>query len=513
MAELPPEVVRLLSALPEGSGTGGVDLLLGQLDSDKAQCLRLCAIPHHFNPSILQVLSPALDNKQAEVVCAELATLALVRGHSDRLTIHDEARRHLFNRWLEPPRREEFREVSARLVKYFMPHQPQAAGTGDAWLQHAIFHSVGADQQSGFTGFENYCRQMRRQFRLSECENIIRLMHEYDPILTPEQRLRLTYHEAKLAADRGQWDTAEQLLGQLNTRDGLPADLRFRAQDRLGLVLTERRDFPTAIKHLEAALDVSKELDQSFRGRALHDLGVAFREKGDIDEAEKLLCESLEVARETKDSPSLALVHSSLGTLYRKRGDLGLAVANYQKSIEYLEATDRLRRAQVYNAIGAAYERQREWKKAEEFYLQSLGIMDELGYKTGQGSTLNNLGLIYRNRQQIEQAITAFRDAVGRFEEVRDWYRAAETKRNLARTHRTAKQRDAARIAFEEAADLFKRAKIDVQETDTRTELRRMLQPTRLPWWIWAAMVIAVLLALLIGFALQESEWADWVNE
>jgi tetratricopeptide (TPR) repeat protein len=513
MAELPQDVLHLLSSLPDQTQAGGVELLLSQMDPDKAHRLRVCAIPHYFNPTILQVLVPALDREQATEACEELATLALVGGASDLLTIHDEARRYLFNQWLEPGSRREFMEVNARMVKYFMPSAGQSAGPGVAWLQHAIFHSVGADQETGFTGFENYCRQMRNQFRLSECENIIRLVHEYDPVLTREQGMRLTYHEAKLAADRDQWDSAEQLLRRIVAGNGLPGDLVFRAQIRLGLLFADQRKFSTAIEHFQNALRLGERLGPSFHGRALHDLGTAYRDDGDIDRAEELLCKSLEIANELRDRSALAQVHTSLGTLYRERGDFRLAVANYEKTLEYLAGTEeRLRQAQAYNNLGAAYDRQNEWEKSEEVYRQSLSIMEELGYKTGQAMVLNNLARVHRNRKRDDLAVTALRDAAAKFEEVHDWYRAAEAKRNLARLYLAGSKhqpgkRDSAREAFDQAAALFERATAGTEARETREERDKITKRSLLPWWVWVAFVLlALFVLLLIAMGIEEAE-------
>src|SRR5690242_14772759 len=90
------------------AAAAGVELLLGQLEPERARLLRLCAIPHAFNPVILRALAPELDRETAHRRCEELGQLSIVaRGTfgatgEEGYALHDEERRHLFGGWLTP---------------------------------------------------------------------------------------------------------------------------------------------------------------------------------------------------------------------------------------------------------------------------------------------------------------------------------------------------------------------------------------------------------------------------
>ncbi len=95
-----------------------------------------------------------------------------------------------------------------------------------------MFHLFGVDQVEGFAEFRRLLGRRRRSFRLNECKGLIDLVHEYDPVLTPERADDLAYHEAVLAADLRRWERAEELFGGLLERDSLTPELRVKVYDR-----------------------------------------------------------------------------------------------------------------------------------------------------------------------------------------------------------------------------------------------------------------------------------------
>ena len=119
MDELFAEFERLIKELPSSGLTGALELLLRQLDSEVADQLRLCAIPHQFDERLLPVLAPGLDAARAKALCADIAQLSVVLARSDGYALHDEAREHLFAWWLRDEQAETFVAVSARLAEHF----------------------------------------------------------------------------------------------------------------------------------------------------------------------------------------------------------------------------------------------------------------------------------------------------------------------------------------------------------------------------------------------------------
>lgn len=235
MSELFAEFQKLMAPRVEGAVGTSVDVVLQVLDPAHANLLRLCAIPHHFSPQILRVLAPGLDWEQAEARCRKFAQLSFIVSDADGLVLHDLVRRYLFTRWLKPEAAGEFRAASARLVKFFdQPSPESAASAQESRPRNWMFHLIGADQERGFQEFEALCRRARRQLHLSECATLIRLVHEYDPILPPDLANRLAYHEGKLASDLREWARAEELFQRTLAAEQTPPILRLKALLRLG---------------------------------------------------------------------------------------------------------------------------------------------------------------------------------------------------------------------------------------------------------------------------------------
>ena len=63
------EFQRLLNELSVKGKDASLELLLRQMDADRARCLRLCAIPHEFDVLILRALAPGLTEEQASAYC------------------------------------------------------------------------------------------------------------------------------------------------------------------------------------------------------------------------------------------------------------------------------------------------------------------------------------------------------------------------------------------------------------------------------------------------------------
>jgi tetratricopeptide (TPR) repeat protein len=505
------EFQQLLNEV-SAKGTGAaVDLLLRQMDANQARCLQLCAIPHEFDISILRALAPDLNEQQASEYCDAFSKLSLVGQRSGSLAIHEEPRRYLFDQWLNSEREPEFRSASARLNEYFgrlsarlkAETATDKADAVERALRDRMFHIIGASRAEGLAEFERLCRQRREEMRLGQCETLIKLVHEYDRILNPLEKAVVAYHEGKLAADRRQWSTAEELYNRVLATEHLPIQLQVKTFCRLGMINDEQRRWGAAIDFFQKGLERADERPDCFAQiiDLQLNLGSSYRDSGQLPEAEDLLQKGITLAKNAHDLSNLADGYNSLATLYLKLNDTAKAVGTYQLSLKYLEEFgDKFRPAQVYNNLGNAYANQRDWQKSEEFFRQSLEIKRQAGDNAGQALTLTNLVRVYRAQQRIPDAIAALEQAATLFAEIRDDYNAARVKRDLARVYRSMKSADLANRAFDEAIALFEHCH-ELQEAQaTRDEARR--KQRGLPWWVIVAIVLFVAFVALIVVAL-----------
>jgi len=505
------DVLREFQAIVESlsAGVSSTEVLLRLMPADSAAQLRLCAIPHEFNPRVLRTLVPALDPAAAERRCEEFAELSSVVNVPGGLALNAAARAELFRDWLRPERRDEFHQASARLVASLDNGVSATSSAESEAQQHSrMFHMLGADEERGVTEFEHLCRRARRARRLAVCGTLIRLAHEYDPVLTPAHVATLTYHEGKLAADRRQWDGAEQLFRRVVETPAAPADVVVKTYLRLGELAAEQGDFDQAIKNYGLAQTRSTEWPgvTTPRYHILRSLGEAYRERGDDAQAERFFTDSLELSLSANDRLASADTFNSLGTLYWRRREVEKATEAYQKSLGYLlEAGRRFQAAQVYNNLGVIYADGADWEEAQRAYEQSLEIKRQADDSLGQARTLTNLVAVYQGQGRLEAATDACLDAIRLFEEVRHLRGLAHAKRMLGRLYLARDQREAARTAFRESAELFERQHADREAAIVRDELATVDARGGIPTWVWIAGIVIVLVVVIILIIIASS--------
>jgi tetratricopeptide (TPR) repeat protein len=502
VSELAAELAFLKELAAAGPGHA-IELLLQSMEPESARYLRLCAIPHQFNVNVLRALDPALDEDAAQALYEEFSRLHVVAISPDRMALHDDARRYLFNRWIGPPTDEEFTAASARLAEYFEGRMKETQGEMSAVIQqHWMFHLIGADQAKGFATFEELCQQFRRQFRLADCEGLTNLVHEYDPVLTPERALRLAYQEGVTALRRCDWERAEDNFQKILSAKPQDPGLLARVYDRLGVIRTENRKQFDAIKYFKRALEFASTLPRADQlvCRIQHDMGVAFRERGDMSKAEEMLKKCAELASLSNNLTNLAMIYNSLGTLYHKSGKLKRAIESYDKCIVYLtQSGARFQLSQVYNNLGLVYRGMGDWGKSEEYFRQSLEIKRHTGDTLGQAKTLNNLITVYQNSKQDERAIKASQEAIRLFDELHETYGVAVAKTNLAHLYRRRGEKELAIQTMKEASKLLEQAGEYTQAENARRNLDKIIHGGgSMLWWLLPVAFALAFLGLFI---------------
>jgi tetratricopeptide (TPR) repeat protein len=492
---------QLIANVPTEAGAGSTELLLQGLEPDEAQLLRRCAIPHQFSLPLLGVLSPDLSEQELRKHYEDFTHSPIITPSAEFLIMHDQSRRYLFRQWLEPERQTEFVAVSGRLAEFFMRKAEEAeTNERESFQRRRMFHLIGFDQNRGVDHFEQLCRDRRKELRLTECECLIKLVHEYDQVLTPYNRIRVVYAEGKLAADLRDWDRAKALFESMDD-DSVPSEYHIKALNRLGAVHAELRKLDVAILYYDRGRNRAIKQGDPYVFRTLLNLGSAHRDSGNLRKAEELLDEGIALANKAQSFFSVAVGYNSLGMLHRRLNDIPRAIRDYEQSLKNLQrAGEKFQRGQVLSELGTAYTERRDWTTAEKYFLESLEIERQAGDKHNQAIVQNNLARVYQNRHQPKVALEAAREAVRLFKETRDFYRAATATRNLARVCRATKDRAGCEQAFRDAIEQFRRCNEINAAKDTERELAAFLRKVGLPWWAW--LVIGFLVSLLVYLAL-----------
>jgi tetratricopeptide (TPR) repeat protein len=496
---------RLIAQTTGDPAHASVELLLLQMEPAAAKHFRLCAIPHQFDLTVFKLLMPEVELVQAEQRYQEFSRLSPVIHLTDALTLHDQARRFLFDQWLKE-NGTEFQVVSGRLVKHFEKSADVQNSYDSTYARRQrMFHMIGHDQSKGIEEFEKIFRDERVNGRLSECEALLALVREYDPILTQLHSGIVLYHEARLWFERRDWSHAEKLFRAVLEINGLPQSYRIKSWNRIGLLFARQRYWKDAILNLEKGVQLAKESnDLKTLPFAVHDLGTAYRDSGEPDRSRRLLQESIDLAKKVQDTSCIAAGYNSLGTLERRGGDIRRGIEHYKKSLEYLSILhDHLRTAQVYNNLGAAYADLGEWETSREMYQKSIELKTDAGDTIGLARTLSNLIPVYQHLSRLQDAISAAEKATRIFEKLRDPFSAAVATRNLAKLYRGTEAKEEVTTTYLRAIELFREAKDYDQAEATKTELDAYTRPVGMPWWALTATIFGFLavVAVIVLFA------------
>lgn len=477
------------------SGATSVTMLLDSLDAAEAELLRKCAITHQFTPDILRVLEPTLSQEAAEESYDEISGLSMVIRTPDGLGLHDRTREELFPSWLEGDRCDEFAAISRRLSDYFAALMSVDAAHQEKYRRRYVFHLIGADQQAGYEAFRKSYDQYRRYLRYTSCVNLVRLVHEYDPILPPDLKRDLRYREGKLLLERDDAESALKMLQPLADDDQTPPLLRIKVMNRIGLALCEMRRGKAAEEVLNDAAKLA-ETHGAFRdwARVLLNLAEVNLHSGDLDRAERLLKESIELARQAGDRDGIANALNSLGSVHRQAGDHARAIHSYEESLANI-AEDDFDRSRVYNNIANCYLDLRDWEKSEKYLLLSLQQKASGGDTAGQATTYENLAKLYVARGDQTSAVAAAQKAVELLSDVSNWYELGRAYRSLARIQGVG---PAAQNAVQEAIGAFTRAKAERERKDAEAELLRIgAKPhSRTKTIVWLIVIVVILFVL-----------------
>lgn len=513
MSQVLAELARLAQQPAGDPATMSVRLVEAQLPPDRAEALRLAAIPHHFTSAILTAMDPGVPPEQAAEICTELVDFGLAVPARRVFRLQDSVRRFYFAEWLKQYGSERFRTLNQRLAELFSA-QLAAESNGDVVQCDIVFHAIGASEEAGFAAFEGLFRDYRGQFRVAECSALLTVVHEYDDVLAPAQANRLAYQSGKLAADLRRWEEAEARFTKVAESGATPDWLRFKALLRLGTVYRDQRRWDEAIRTYTGALDVARltpgTADET---RALHWLGTAYRDRGDLGQAEKLLRESLKIATASGDPICTAQGHNALGLVHLRRHAAADALKAFEKGLACLEAHGH-QSALLFHNLGSAYLEVPDFARSREYFERSLELKRRQGDVGGQAMTLNNLARAHEAEGRRSDAIGAAEEATRLFEQVHDFYKAAEASKNLGLLYARAAgrrrrsgglsaphtQADAADRAFKRAIELFRKA----GAADDADALERRLSDSSrhrtIPWWAWA--VVAIVLGFVAVVAI-----------
>jgi tetratricopeptide (TPR) repeat protein len=422
------------------------DALVGP---ELAVVLRRCAVPHEFDRPLLELLG-GWSTVEAEQHFLEFSELSIMQFAGDALAVHERWREPLWTWWLRDEQRADFVALNESLSEWFRTRG--LAGGSETDQRRQMFHLIGCRQREGVQMFDDLFRRARHRRSFSECSLLIRLVNEYEPVLSAGERTVVAYNEGKLASDLRQWEHALNLFEGVADERDTADEVRVFALVREGHALRALGRTDEALHVLENAQGRSTSPRQAWR--ALYELGELYRDLGEADRASRALRAALEQASKAGDGADVAGVLNSLGTVQLRLRDTESAVGSFRRSLEELErGGDVVRPGAVLNNLGLAQIEQLDWCAAEASFSASLERKQAAGDQLGQAVALLNLSRAQSAQGKLAVAKESAAQAGAIYEAVGDPRGEARALLAQARLAKRDGQAEIARSLFQQAAE------------------------------------------------------------
>ncbi|CAF3804600.1 unnamed protein product [Adineta steineri] len=148
---------------------------------------------------------------------------------------------------------------------------------------------------------------------------------------------------------------------------------------------------------------------------------LLWNELGQVDRAGKyfnMLLKSL-----PRDHPDIAAVYNNIGAIHNIRGELNLALKNYEIAYEMRRKqlpSNHPHIASSLSNIGFIYQAKGDFNTALDYLQQALRVDENLhpGNNLGKATTIENIGKVYMDKGDFDTALTYFSRALEMFKHV-----------------------------------------------------------------------------------------------
>jgi putative nucleotidyltransferase with HDIG domain len=208
---------------------------------------------------------------------------------------------------------------------------------------------------------------------------------------------------------------------------------------------------------------------------ALNTLGGLDVKTGAIEDARKNFLQAL--GRGGQSRELRARVEQNLGILANIQGEVGEAVAHYERSLEaYRASNDESGCAIAYANLGIAHTDLREYDRADGYFQQSYEIAERVGDAHLQGMCLVNHAEVHFLRGRYEEARRNAEAALAIFDQLDARSNKSEAYRLIGMVYRETGRAALAESRLRSAIDLAVSAGSVLNEAEASRELARLHQ-------------------------------------
>ncbi|MEA3398053.1 MAG: tetratricopeptide repeat protein [Chloroflexota bacterium] len=404
---------RITPEMDEEEALGLIlDALIDRAESDVAEAIRLCAIPHWFNGETLAWLrgEGRETSGRTREILANLAKLTFVGLYRDLgYAYHENVRNLLLRRWRKE-NAERFQELSGMAAAYYADKLQVGELSEEQhaeWEREEMYHLLVADEGRGIDLFISLLNRASQFYQLSTFDLLLGLAREQAADLSASNRPWLRFFEGKLALLSGDWEGALKIWEALEgEREQVSKDLEKTLAAHLSFLYKDKGKWDKAVECLQRSLEILKQTDDK-RGMAdtFNNLGFLYKDKNQWREADRCFKRSLKILKKASDKRGIAITFNNLGLLYKDKGKWEKANGYFRRGLKVLEkAGDERGMATILNSLGFLYKDREEWEKADKYFQRSLEIMGKVGDEHGMADTFNYLGFLYTDKGEWEKA-------------------------------------------------------------------------------------------------------------
>lgn len=209
---------------------------------------------------------------------------------------------------------------------------------------------------------------------------------------------------------QGQLKKAQDLifLASQIARETYDQELLAESFHHLGDCYLKASDYDRAFTYFQRAYNSFKKQENKIKmARELSTMGIIYRIRGDLDSGLYVYRQSLAICDEL--GTELAGTLNGLGAIYYKKNDYTNALKFYMMNLQLGEKNQNNKAISAsLNNIGLIYSGQNELEKALEYYQKNTLICEKMQNKRRLAVSLVNTGIIYSDLNKLPEALEAF---------------------------------------------------------------------------------------------------------
>ncbi len=190
----------------------------------------------------------------------------------------------------------------------------------------------------------------------------------------------------------------------------LPAELRAKGLNGVGVLAYYQGELETALQYLEASVALYRELGERERtARMLYNLGAITNGLGHYDRAVELYEESIRLFRDLQNDAGAGRAVNGLGLVALDRGDFAAAERYFEELRETSSAADDLRGvAGALHNLGVVARRSGRIDDAERLFDEGVSLARDLDDRQLIASSVFSLGTVALDRGDLVTAVARF---------------------------------------------------------------------------------------------------------